>query len=620
MAIPVLTPEGKHVAGYVRDERELQEFLEGLKSRHLSFAVLFAGAASQLADGSPSVDILVADDSVKPASGLLKRRREGIAVCLFTETGLPRSNYRSMALFPPRRARQLLEHAVPDAGFAAVPSPADRFFATAYCTLYFSGALPSGEPTAEFSALARANLAQAAAGAGITLEPGLTAGALDKLLVANGWAMPGETQERIANWSPYAASQASLHEDASAAAEPPGFTLFFIRQAAVDMNMRPLIMQAIEAKGFEILETLHLEGEMREKVTDLVRGGNWGRGPFPVSGGDPATILFCYDLIPHTVSAAQREEFPLLDDGRIALVKTVVRRLIESAVPAGQRFNPLHSTDNSGQAWRVACWLLPTREAWLRDEMKKRYEEFVTPGEVIRDLTSFGNRAKVELIDFHGTPAVRKTFRRTGMNGFANELSFAAHFADCPEVPELLDHGANYLVMPYYEQAPKPGRILGLRLPRPMKLQHVRQLAAFASRVIAEGFDPIDLIPRNNVLITADGTLKVIDFEFVYRHRGTPPRPERAWCFAGVPLDFPGDLPVAIDYLADPYAREWYPHTFLPLESFLYDPPWVQMLKRAVNYPAYLVWLVADRAMHSPRFGARRVAGALRRRLARFMG
>jgi hypothetical protein len=50
----------------------------------------------------------------------------------------------------------------------------------------------------------------------------------------------------------------------------------------------------------------------------------------------------------------------------------------------------------------------------------------------------------------------------------------------------------------------------------------------------------------------------------------------------------------------DPWRLRWYGCTGLTLQSFLYDPPALQWVKRIVNYPAYLGKKVVERRFLSP--------------------
>jgi len=58
---------------------------------------------------------------------------------------------------------------------------------------------------------------------------------------------------------------------------------------------------------------------------------------------------------------------------------------------------------------------------------------------------------------------------------------------------------------------------------------------------------------------------------------------------AGVPCDFHGDYPFAVEYIAAPYGKEWFPHTGLSPRSLFYGSPISQRLERTINYPLFLV-------------------------------
>jgi hypothetical protein len=102
------------------------------------------------------------------------------------------------------------------------------------------------------------------------------------------------------------------------------------------------------------------------EVTAEVRGGNWGRGPFPLSGGNPGAVYVAYDTAPIPPDAKAIQQFPLLDNNRIQLAKQAVRDAVHAGLPRNQRYNAMHSTDNAVQAWRAVRELYPILEPELR--------------------------------------------------------------------------------------------------------------------------------------------------------------------------------------------------------------------------------------------------------------
>jgi hypothetical protein len=135
--------------------------------------------------------------------------------------------------------------------------------------------------------------------------------------------------------------------------------------------------------------------------------------------------------------------------------------------------------------------------------------------------------------------------------------------------------------MEYIEEADQ------LPLPRGpalLPLRQVRQLAAFIRECVGHGFDPIDLKPRGgNALYTRSG-VKIIDYEFWRRCDPSTP-PEQSYCLSGLPADYDDDRPWGLIFPFEPYPLKWRRVVGLSPKSFLYDPPWLQQLKR-------LPWLV----------------------------
>lgn len=66
-------------------------------------------------------------------------------------------------------------------------------------------------------------------------------------------------------------------------------------------------------------------------------------------------------------------------------------------------------------------------------------------------------------------------------------------------------------------------------------------------------------------------------------------KPELSACLNGVSEKVAHERPITTKSLKlDRYGERWFPFTGLTLHSFLHDPPWLQAIKRLVNYPVYL--------------------------------
>jgi hypothetical protein len=374
---------------------------------------------------------------------------------------------------------------------------------------------------------------------------------------------------------------------AVATADPPGLSLFFIRERAALAGLGTMLVDSLQDSGFEPLLMAKLDPAQRELAATALRGGNWGSGPFVVSGGPPAMIVVTIDLLPLAPGSRDRAAHPALDNAKIVMAKTAARNLVNAALPKGERYKALHSTDNAAQAWRIVRQLLGSQEQALRDAVEQMQRDFATDG-ALDDLTRHGRRAKVELIEFDGQRAIRKTFKSTALRFMEREIEVMEALGPVrPEIPRLLARSDNAIIIEHVgsgEPLPRPsaGR------PRPLPLANVRQIAEFVKASVAHGFDPLDLRAPGNMIFTRSG-LKIIDFE-LWR-RLDPARPaDRCFGLCGVP---PGDTgrPRGIAFISHPYREAWFPYTLLSLNSFLYDPAWLQQVKRGANFAlCYCRW------------------------------
>ena len=544
------------------------------------------------------IELLIADDDLDRIEDLVTKWPGGPSIKLYSATGgrrehrfnppglRPEAHY-AMALFPPHLAEQLIRRGVLDDAGVRRLAPMDAFLGCAHRAAYLQSECWARIGT-EWIALPEydTRLRRLASGVGIELRGQITPGKLDAMLDEHGWRPSVDLLERAANWMSWI-NDVLPPQDKQ---EEPGVSLFFLRSRAVEGGWQPKILNCLRDNGFELLAVMELEDEQARKAAVEFRGGNWGRGPYRVSGGPPATICVALDLLPISAQA-RRAQFPDCDNARIVDAKYAARDLVNAGTAKHDHYNPVHSTDNTAQTWRAVRILVPNEEQALREKVERLRKDFATDG-VLRDLTKHGRRAKVELIDFDGKLAIRKTFRPSALSFMEREVEVMQRLAPlCSEIPRLFECGSNYFVAEYVGDGavPPPKRRRGGR-PRPLALRHVRKLSKLIATSMANGFDPIDLRADGNVIYTPSG-LHLIDFE--YWRPCEPAPPEKSMCLSGIPVDDLGHRPLAAARNRDPYGVGWYPYTLLSAESFLYDPPSIQRLKRAWNFAgAYGTWVV----------------------------
>ena len=121
---------------------------------------------------------------------------------LYSVTGLPGADFRSMPYYPPYLAEELLDRAVSHRGLCSVPAPREHFLSLAYHALYHKGA-GSGIPLSGDERLGKgraghdyvAILRRLAVGLGIDVA--ITLEALDAYLDSQGWRPPHDMLIRL---------------------------------------------------------------------------------------------------------------------------------------------------------------------------------------------------------------------------------------------------------------------------------------------------------------------------------------------------------------------------------------------------------------------------------------
>ncbi len=603
----------------IKPDISLETFFRELNARGVQYVVLRWFEDLPEPNGR-DVDILLRDSDLPKITDLTTNWPLGIRCDLYTSTGQYGYGHRGVALFPPALADRILSNARRHNELISVPNQRDHFFALAYHATYIKGAksgLPSEFPIPKMQGSHdyAVDLTAFGADVGIVVPAPVTMESLDALLNQHGWRPPIEMLERLAENNEWLALL--LEKDANdERSRPDGLAAFMIRQRAVDLGLEDLLIDRLEMKGFEILARETLNADLQNDMAKEVRGGNWGRGPYPVSGGKPATLVIGYDVMTSEPTEAELAKFPLVDNRRILFAKTAARDVVMERYEAAEQFNPMHSTDNARQSWRIVENYVPALTESLCAAVEARKAQFETLEPVVRTLSSFGTRAKVELVRWEGQEVVKKTFKNVALRHLEREVAFLTEFSDRPEVPKLLKRGTNYILLPYYENDWTPVGPFGI--PRLLPLAMVRQIADFFKSVVAQGVDLIDINPRANVIVDRREGLKILDFEFVHRH-GNPLPPEKCYAIAGVPKNFDGDYPTVTNYIGSPYPKRWFPHTGLSPHSLFYDSPLMQSVKRLFNYPVFLFrWSVTKAVFsdHGLKGIARRVYRMIKGRVA----
>lgn len=571
------TPKARR---YISPVVGVRSFFASLNQKQVNYAILrWFEELPAIAPGE-DIDMLVADEDIEQLESLIQQY-PGIIPCdIYTVTGLPGTAYKNMAYYPPFVAEQILAGTILARDTFYVPNPEIHFYSLAYHAIYHKGhksgipwsmetfAPPEIVPEHEYREILT-TLAQS-----LNIDVAITLKDLDSFLNQINWRPAEDTLARLDSshlWvtNSVSADTATINQDIR------GLAVFLIRQKALELGLVSEIENILTKEGFNLIFSRHLAPEAVKRVKYQVRGGNWGKGPWAESGGDPGIVIVALDLMPIEPTKADLAKQPHLSNSRIT-VKNKIRDWVNLTLPKTEQCNIVHSSDNETEAWNYLEIALPEECERIRQQVIQLRADFQTNQKIEQVLTRFGRRAKVEVIKYGDRLAVKKTFRPGCEKFCQREIYVSQNFAsESAAIPEILDCGTNYLIYPYYDDVLHFQNRQSKLLPLKVAKQALQALQFFYDR----GYAVIDFQPAN-IIVDRQTGLKILDFEFLYQYQAKPQSFVECYELAGIPDNFEGDKP---DWQTEmSYETRWQPYVGLSLTSLLSDPIWLQHIKRLI--------------------------------------
>jgi hypothetical protein len=525
----------------------LEDFFAQLKQRDVSYVILRWFDTLPDVDPDEDIDLLVADRDLAFVRSLMSTRSgpQGTQKFdIYSVSGLPGSDFHGVPYYAPRFAQAVLDNATWLRDRYRVPSAQDHYDSLAYHAVYHKGrasGLSAGTGPDGVRKPADHDYAAVLTALGTQLGRPVppTLDSLDQYLADRDLRPPLDTLERLEPTNPW------IHErffaDQPAVEDVwRGLAVFVLRDRA-----RPQVDVAVETldrQGFEILDVVHLDPAQRSTASHRLRGGNWAQGPFPRSGGGPATFIVACDVAPELAGPHPDRAANL----RIQRAKERLRDQLVDGLAAGEMYNPVHSSDNPHQALDYLEILGGSyAEDQLRPVVQRLVDACTFPYPVVRALSGEVRRAQVAVVDHpvHG-PSVCKLFRPGAARFFERELRARKDLGDLAEVPDLLESGENWVLTSLYaDDLSHVRRYLPGRQDAQLTRDASRALTRFAGELHDRGLFLLDLSTHNLVTDPAAG-LKLLDLEFLQEYRGPVPDLAASYTFRGVPAGDGGyDIP-----------------------------------------------------------------------------
>ena len=344
-------PHGPGIAG----------FLRRLQSNNVRHAVLRWFERLPELPAGEDLDLLVDDASLQQVRAILDEGPGIQPIDLYSVTGLPGADFRSMPYFPPYLAEELLDRVVTQSNLCSVPAQREHFLSLAYHALYHKGTA-SGIPASEAAKPIRAKtdhdyvsiLRGLARDLGVDVL--ITLESLDAYLDSQGWRPPHDMLIRLSRHNRWVRSLLQKHSGSATADD--NLAVFLVREEALNRGGVALASQLIEKFGFQIVKTHTFEERDIVTFARSLRGGNWGRGPWPISGGPPVAAIVAYDPAPIAPTRKQRKRFPFIANARL-LCKEQLRDAFNEGFAKDQHCNVVHSSDNGREAMDYLRIIMP---------------------------------------------------------------------------------------------------------------------------------------------------------------------------------------------------------------------------------------------------------------------
>ncbi|MFP3357306.1 hypothetical protein [Planococcus citreus] len=531
---------------YLSPDIRPDDFFGRLNKEEVPYVVLRWHEEIPFTDIDEDIDLLVSDEAIGKVHAILDERIGIVPFDVYSESGLTGSGYREMAYYRPHLAREIvLSRELWNSRFY-IPDCRHRFLSLMYHAVYHKGE-ESGLPIFEGGRGKRQTehdypriLKEMAKENGV-VELAMNLTDCHRFLKQQGWSPATDTIRKLSQGNGHWL-ESIVQADEMNFEKNGELMVFVIREWASEKGLNGYIADWFENAGLNVVKLIELEGEERKKAAQNLRGGNWGKGPWPVSGGEPAALLIVYDYHPKALKAKERKKYPYVSNEHY-LLKEKLRKEINSNLCKEQQANALHSSDDEIEALEYIHSVVPQVFQEVEETIRNWDEKYRTKEKVIKDISENKRRAKVEIIDFNGVKAVKKTYK-AGKERFLNrekyvygELSNEREF-----IPKLLDSGDNYIIIPYFETVRFSNNERAKN--KMLKKHYKEEIYGISDFFYHKGCALIDFHP-GNLLITREG-LKVIDFEFLYHYDQLPESSLKTFDLLGFPVDFEGDKPYGI--------------------------------------------------------------------------
>ncbi|MCM8539221.1 MAG: hypothetical protein NE328_03030 [Lentisphaeraceae bacterium] len=520
---------------FINPDYSIEEFFTQLKKLKVKYTVLRWFEDLPNIEQGEDIDFLIADEDIDKFSTLLVPYPYNNAqkIDLYSASGLPGSAYQALPYFQTNLAKQILNNRILYKNLYFIPSPKDHFYSLTYHAVYHK-AETSGLPIDSDGQLTPGEhnydkvIKNLASKVNIKIED-TSLNSLHGILKSNGWTPSIDLIRKLGhNKSPWLQS---LHPGSQRSSS---MAVFILRDWAKGKNLVSVLNKWFDAEGISVLHFEELSKSKVAETSEILRGGNWGQGPYPVCGGKPYAAFVLLDQSPIAADEKTKKSHPFVNNLRFREVKSKLRDFVNQKLPKDKRTNCLHCCDDDEESWEYIDLLFPDKKEALKKKQAQLEKSFSSSFKTIKDLTNNARRAKVELIEYNSSKAILKTFKLGKERFFKRELTAYTGLSDKVEfISKPLYTDELKLVLPYIEHdSDKQASLLK---------ENLGAVAQCAYQMWKAGYAHLDFQP-GNFIFDCDGKAHLIDFEMLYKYKDKPKNVYDSYDVAGIPSGFKWDL------------------------------------------------------------------------------
>lgn len=492
---------------------KVEDVFDQLNEAGIKYAVLRWFDKLPVVDPGEDIDMLVEDSAVEKLGQFFQSRKsKGAIPCdIYSASGIAGTSFEGIPYFEKRLAEQILDNTVMHAGRFKVPDTKHHFLSLAYHVVYHkahASGLPfqDGEPPLKI--IHDHDYGEVLGGLAkeLKLDFGATLVDLHDTLRAHDWAPAIDTIRKLSMNRPLLTR--TLDMPKYKGSDGPNLCVFVVRDWAMKRRLIPWLAANIRFFGFDIKLIHELSEEEREKARANIRGGNWNKGPWPVSGGAPAAIIVAYDYTPEPPDSELMRKQPFAANARFVTLKKILRDGVNNNLPKHLHANGVHSADDDLEAWDYIETICPEQV----NSIKADIESGFLGDPFIKQKLHQGKRASSYLVYKDRNPCVLKVFSdsKEGRECYLAERLAFDLFANKSWSPGWLEFGPNWMLQRYYDQSTRLDYLVPA-MDEASKLKLAKDIIAMLKDIYQSGRAHRD-IHAQNIFITSDG-LALIDFE-----------------------------------------------------------------------------------------------------------